>query len=196
MVVKRIRWNKLRHTSLWGLTEYYVLKVSSLIICNRMEDYLSCHHSHPYCLYGCPCCYNWLPKTPTYYESTKRDIYIQTWTGIMYNAIFLSIWFFSSPSATCNYVHTRPSILVMNRRLSDPTSCFVYTVTISKHLDLGWSLPFSIFCWLLCRHSPRVFRNKTNELYFPHFSVKCIRPWHKAHWNTFLKKRERVLFFL
>lgn len=43
--------------------------------------------------------------------------------------------FFFSPSSTCNFVHTRPSVLVINGRFSQPPSCFVYTVNISKHLD-------------------------------------------------------------
>lgn len=97
------------------------------MICNRMEDYLSCHHSHPYRLDGCPCCDNCLPKIPTY-ENTKRDIYIQTnWTAITYNSVFLSIWVFSSLSPTCNFDHTRPSILGMNGRPSPTPSVFVYT---------------------------------------------------------------------
>lgn len=75
-----------------------MLKGSPLIIRNRMEDYLSCHHLHHYCLYGCPCCYNRLPKILTYYENTKRDIYIQTYgTGITHNSVFLSRWIFVLP---------------------------------------------------------------------------------------------------
>lgn len=117
--------------------EHSVLKASPLIICNRMKDYLFCHHSHPYRLYSCPCCYNWLPQILTYYESTKRA-FIFKHTGLESHIILFFRLYGSFLPHHQLAVHTKAKHLCphkANGRFSTPLSCFVYTVNISKHLD-------------------------------------------------------------
>ena len=180
IVWKSVRWNKYRHTNLGMFIEYSVLKGYLPMICRRTEDYLSCHHLYPYCLYGRPCCYNRLPKIPTHYESTKRDIYIQTYqTGIMYNSVFLSIRIFFSPHHQLTILSTQGqgSWWWMGDSVNDPAALFTLWISASIWTII-WNLPFSIFCWLLYRHSPCLFWNKTNESCFPYFSVKCVWSWH------------------
>ena len=152
--------------------EYSILKGAPLMICSRIEDY-------PVIIYiltvfMLPCCYNRLPKTPTFYEGTKRDIYTPTYqTGIMYNSVFLSIWIFLSPSSTCNFVHTRPSVSVMNGRCSQAPSCFVYTVNISKHL--GRQLKHALFHLLLVamQAQPLSILKQSSAVAFSLFSLQC-----------------------
>ena len=45
----------------------------------------------------------------------------------------------------------------------------LFTLWISASIwTVSWNMPFSIFCWLLCRHSPCLFWNKTRRLHLPH----------------------------
>lgn len=164
------------------------------MICSRIEDY-------PVIIYiltvfMLPCCYNSLPKTPTFYEGTKRDIYTPTYqTGIIYNSVFLSIWIFLSPSSTCNFVHTRPSVSVMNGRCSQPPSCFVYTVNISKHLSR--QLKHALFHLLLVamQAQPLSVLKQSSAVAFSLFSLKCAWSWHKVNWDMVWKeKKKRFLF--
>lgn len=163
------------------------------MICNRMEDYLSCHHPHPYHLYGCPAVIIGCLQFPLIMW-VQRETFIFKHTGLEshINLVFCRCGSFPPhhglvfwPQKAKHLGHEW-EIQSIHTHSPHPPTATLFTLWISASIwTISWNLPFSIFCWLLCRHSHCLFWNKTNELYFLHFSIKCI-VWKNKERRCFL----------
>ena len=91
----------------------------------------------------------------------------------MYNSVFLYIWIFFSPSSTCNFVHTRPSVSVMNGRSSQPPLC-LHCEYQQAYGPSAETCPFPSFAGCYAGTAPVCFKTKLGNCIFLILFKMCM----------------------